>query len=133
MCVCVCELIGATAEYGGDGSFDDSIRLHPPRPTPQHHHPYNQTTPPHTQPPHNSTQFRFTPPSAVISGCLGLALYDIMGACSKLLQVELEASLRSIEVNMCVFFGGKGRVVVRVLVGFWWGSVWYTLSTPLFG
>jgi hypothetical protein len=53
-------------------------------------------------PPHTHTQFRFTPPSAVISGCLGLALYDIMGACSKLLQVELESTLRSIEVNMCV-------------------------------
>lgn len=75
----------------------ESIQILPPNPTP---------TPKTHKPPHpqkqNPTQFRFTPPSAVISGFLGLALYDIMGACSKLLQVELESTLRSIEVNMCV-------------------------------
>jgi hypothetical protein len=64
--------------------------------------------PPSLPPSPLHTQFRFTPPSAVISGFLGLGLYDIMGACSKLLQVELESSLRSIEVNMYVR-GKAGR------------------------
>lgn len=70
----------------------------PTNPTPSNRHQ------PLDPPPHHphTHQFRFTPPSAVISGCLGLALYDIMGACSNLLQVELESTLRSIEVNMYV-------------------------------
>lgn len=61
-------------------------------------------------------KFRFTPPSAVISGFLGLGLYDIMGACSKLLQVELESSLRSIEVNIVNF------VFTSLILGFTSGT-----------
>ena len=67
-------------------------------------------------PTHLPIQIRFTPPSAVISGFLGLALYDIMGATSKVLQVELESSLRSIEVNIVNF------VFTSLILGTWMGG-----------
>lgn len=43
-------------------------------------------------------------------------MYDIMGACSKLLQVELEATLRSIEVNIVNF------VFTALVLGFTSGT-----------
>lgn len=72
-------------------------------------------------------KFRFTPPAAVIAGFLGLALTDIAGVFSGLLQVELESAMRSIEVNIVNFAftalvlgfmsSGKGRITPKATVG----------------